>query len=99
MDPATISRSTFKLFKVNPDGTTRRITDAPVALSTDGLSATLNPFGTSTTRLASNTEYKAVITTRARDLAGNQLDQNSIRAGNQPKVWTFKTRLRLATSG
>lgn len=33
--------------------------------------------------------YKAVVTTRAQDLAGNRLDQNRNRAGLQPKVWYF----------
>jgi len=37
----------------------------------------LNPFGTSSTLLAANTRYRAVVTTGARDLAGNQLDQSS----------------------
>src|SRR5919107_1137259 len=33
--------------------------------------------------------YKAVVTTRAQDLAGNPLDQRPNRSGNQPKVWYF----------
>jgi hypothetical protein len=33
--------------------------------------------------------YKAVVSTRAKDLAGNGLDQNRNRAGLQPKVWYF----------
>jgi hypothetical protein len=33
--------------------------------------------------------YKAVVSTRAKDLAGNGLDQNRDRAGLQPKVWYF----------
>jgi hypothetical protein len=33
--------------------------------------------------------YKAVVSTRAQDLAGNRLDQNRNRAGWQPKVWYF----------
>ena len=90
MDPLSISKSTFKLFKVNTDGTQTQITNVTVALSTDGLKATLNPFGTSTTtHLARGTKYKAVITTGARDVAGNQLDQNTTTAGLQQKAWTF----------
>ena len=64
------------------------ITDVNVSSSTDGLKATLdssNPLGT-------NAKYKAVVTTGARDLAGNQLDQNPTKAGKQQKTWTFKTR-------
>jgi hypothetical protein len=53
--------------------------------------ATLNPFGTSTTtHLARNTKYKGVITTGAKDVAGNPLDQ-STTAGLQQKTWTFTT--------
>ncbi len=89
MDPASITNSTFKLFKVNPDGSTSQITDVTVAPSTDGLKATLNLFGTSTTLLSRNTKYKGVITTGARDVAGNQLDQNSSLSGLQQKAWTF----------
>ncbi len=33
--------------------------------------------------------YKAVVSTRAKDLAGNRLDQNRNRDGLQPKVWYF----------
>ncbi len=33
--------------------------------------------------------YKAVVSTRAQDLAGNRLDQNRNLAGRQPKVWYF----------
>ena len=33
--------------------------------------------------------YKAVVSTRAKDSAGNRLDQNRKRAGLQPKVWYF----------
>ena len=53
-------------------------------LSSDGLTAKLNPFGTKTTLLASSTKYKGVITTRTKDLAGNSLAQQ--------KSWTFTTK-------
>jgi hypothetical protein len=94
MDPLSITNSTFKLFKVNPDGSTTQITNVTVAPSTDGLKATLNPFGTSTTtHLARGTKYKAVITTGAKDVAGNPLDQNPTTSGNQQMEWFFKTGL------
>ena len=94
MDRLSITKSTFKLFKLNADGTQTQITNVSVALSTDGLVATLNPFGTSTTtHLARNTKYKAVITTGAKDVAGNQLDQNSTLSGLQQKAWTFTVSL------
>ena len=93
MDPLSITKSTFKLFKVNADGSTTQITNVTVSKSTDGLKATLNPFGTSTTLLAKSTSYRAIVTTGAKDVAGNLLDQNSTTTGNQQKVWTFKTGL------
>jgi N-acetylglucosamine-6-sulfatase len=90
MDPLSITKSTFKLLKVNADGSTTQITNVTVALSTDGLKATLNPFGTSTTtHLARGSKYKAVVTSGAKDVAGNQLDQNTSTAGFQMKAWTF----------
>jgi hypothetical protein len=92
MDPLSITNSTFKLFKVKPDGSTTQITNVRVSLSTDGLVAKLNPFGTSSTVLAANTKYKGVITTGAKDVAGNQLDQNTTTAGLQQKGWTFTTK-------
>jgi hypothetical protein len=91
MDPASITTSTFKLFRVNADGTQAQITNVTVSKSTDGLKATLNPFGTSTTLLFRNTKYKGVITTGARDVAGNPLDQIPTTDGLQMKAWTFTT--------
>jgi len=93
MDPLSITKSTFKLFKVKPDGSTTQITNVSVSLSTDGLVAKLNPFGTSSTVLAANTKYKGVITTGAKDEAGNQLDQDpTTTASLQQKGWTFTTK-------
>jgi hypothetical protein len=91
MNRATMTKTTFQLFKINSNGTTTQITNVTVALSSDGLRATLNPFGTATTLLAANSRYRAVVTTGARDLAGNQLDQNLTSTGSQPKSWTFTT--------
>ena len=84
MDPLSINKSTFKLYKVNTDGTQTQITDVVVSLSTDGLTATLNPFGEKTTLLARRTKYKGVISTGTKDLAGNSLAQQ--------KSWTFTTK-------
>jgi hypothetical protein len=89
MDPASITKSTFKLFKLNPDGSTTQITNVSVSLSTDGLVATLDPFGSSASLLSRNTKYKGVITTGAKDVAGNQLDQNTTTTGSQLKAWSF----------
>ena len=93
MNPTTLTKSTFQLFKVNADGSTTQITNVTVSKSTDGLKATLNPFGTSTTLLAKSTRYKAVVTAGAKDVAGTPLDQNPTTTGNQEKVWYFKTGL------
>jgi len=80
----TVNATTFKVFKVNPDGTQTRIADVVVSLSSDGLKATLNPFGAKTILLARNTKYKGVLSTGTKDLAGNSLDQQ--------KSWTFTTK-------
>src|SRR5215204_292917 len=84
MRTSSVNTSTFKLYKVNADGTQTQITDVVVSLSLDGLKATLNPFGEKTTLLARSTKYKGVITTGTKDLAGNSLAQQ--------KSWTFTTK-------
>jgi len=84
MTASTVNASTFKLYKVNLDGTQTRINDVAVSLSSDGIKATLNSFGTKTTLLARNTKYKGVLSTGTKDLAGNSLAQQ--------KSWTFTTK-------
>jgi Bacterial Ig-like domain len=79
--PAT----TFKLFK---KGTTTPIAAQvsypdPYSLS---YTAKLDP----TDSLRSGIIYKAVVSTGAKDLAGNSLDQDGILSGSQQKVWFFK---------
>ena len=94
MAPSSISKSTFKLFKcasTTSTTCTTQVTNVTVTLSADGLKATLNPYGTSSTLLATRTKYKAVVTTGATDVAGKALDQNTTTSGNQPKTWTFVT--------
>jgi hypothetical protein len=96
MDPASITKATFKLFKC-PSATsttcTTQITNVTLSKSRDGLRATLNPFGTSLTLLAPSAKYKAVVTTGAKDLVGNRLDQDQTPSnGNQQKVWFFTVR-------
>jgi hypothetical protein len=91
MSPTSITNSTFKLYKVTSSGTTQ-VTNLTLSKSTDGLRATINPYGTSSTLLAANTRYKVVVTTGTRDLAGNALDQDPMKAGNQQKTWTFTTK-------
>jgi Bacterial Ig-like domain len=73
MDASSISGQTFQLFK---KGSTTKIA-ATVSYDPTSRTATLNPFGsTTTTRLARGTTYKAVVSTGATDMAGNHLDQD-----------------------
>ena len=83
-DPSTISGTTFKLLRA---GTTTVI-GAVVSYDATAKKATLNPNA----NLRLGTKYKAVVTTGAKDLAGNRLDQNSTTAGLQQKAWTFTIR-------
>ena len=76
--PAT----TFKLVKLNTDGTTTKVTANVSYAATK--QATLDPAS----NLSSGT-YKATVTTGAQDLAGNALDQKPNIAGNQSKSWKF----------
>ena len=90
MNSTTLSKTNVKLYKVTSKGTSE-ITNVTVAPSADGTSATLNPYGTSSTVLEKNTTYQALVSTGARDLAGNALDQSPSAKGNQPMKWSFKT--------
>jgi hypothetical protein len=93
MGPASITNSTFKLFRCTSSTTcTTQLTNVILSKSTDGLRATINPYGTSSTLLAANTKYKVVVTTGTQDLAGNALDQDPMTAGDQQKSWTFTTK-------
>ena len=42
--------------------------------------------------LRHRTTYWVVVTTGAKDLAGNRLDQDPTRTGGQRVSWTFRTR-------
>ena len=84
MDGATITRSTFTLVK---KGTIKRVA-ATVSYDAATTKAILNP----TNNLRRGVAYKATVTTGAKDLAGNALDQNPSVTGDQQKVWFFKTR-------
>ena len=81
---ATIDGATFKLSKA---GSTRNV---GAALTYDATShkAVLDPNN----RLEAGTRYRALVTTGAEDLAGDALDQNPTRAGDQQKTWTFTTK-------
>jgi hypothetical protein len=80
----SISTTNFKLSKT---GTTTVI-EAAVSYDPTTKKATLNPDA----NLRRGAKYKAVVTTGAKDVAGNQLDQNSSQSGIQQKSWTFTIR-------
>ena len=82
MRAATINGTTFKLFK---KGSTTRV-GATVSYNASMDRAKLNPTNT----LERGATYKAVVTTGAKDLAGNNLDQDRSLSGLQPKKWFFK---------
>ena len=92
MMASSLNPTTFKLLRVNSDGSTTQISNALVSPSADGLRATLDPFGTtSTTHLARGARYKAVVTTGAKDVAGLRLDQIASTTSLDQKTWTFTT--------
>jgi len=74
-------------FSLRKKGTSTSI-GASVTYDSAANRATLDPRAD----LKPGATYIATVTTDARDLAGNQLDQDPNIAGNQPKVWTFKIR-------
>lgn len=82
MKASTINDKTFMLFK---NGSTTKLS-ATVSYNAGTDKAKLNP----TNNLRRGVTYKAVVTTGAEDLAGNQLDQRRGLSGLQPKVWHFK---------
>ena len=95
MDPATITGSTFKLYRINADRSKTRVNAAVTLLETPspgGLKAELDPFGSATKALKPGAKFKAVVTAGAGDLAGNALDQSPRKGGKQQKAWTFTTR-------
>jgi hypothetical protein len=84
MDASTITSQTFKLFK---KGSTIKL-GATVKYDASTDMATLDP----TNSLRSGVTYKAVVTTGAKDLAGNAFDQNSTTTGSQQMAWFFTVR-------
>jgi hypothetical protein len=79
------SASVINAFKLFRKGSTNRIA-ATVTYDADTDTATLDP----TNNLKRGATYKAVVTTVAKDMAGNRLDQDGSRAGLQQKVWFFE---------
>jgi hypothetical protein len=81
---SSINGQTFKLFRT---GSTTKV-GASVSYSAGTHKATLKP----TNSLRGGATYKAVVSTGAKDLAGNQLDQNRTKDGLQQKAWSFTVR-------
>ncbi len=81
MQAPTINGTTFKLFK---KGSTTKLA-ATVSYDGSADTATLDPANS----LKRGATYKAVVSTGAKDLAGNALDQNASLSGLQQKAWTF----------
>jgi hypothetical protein len=84
MAVSSINGQTFKLTK---KGSTTQIA-AAVSYDASTDTATLDPANS----LHSGITYKAVVTTGAKDLAGNALDQNSITSGSQQMAGFFTVR-------
>jgi hypothetical protein len=78
------SSITGKTFKLLQNGSTVKV-GATISYSPSRQTATLDPTGS----LKSGLSYKAVVSTGAKDVAGNPLDQNSSTTGLQQKVWFF----------
>ena len=87
MKASTINGTTFKLFRLKADGSKSRVA-AVVSYSRASKKAILNPNN----NLRLGATYKATITTGTRDRAGNALDQNPTKAGNQGKTWKFTVK-------
>ena len=84
MTAATINKTTFTLRKQgSTDFLAARVSYNP---STDR--AILDPSNS----LKRGATYKAAVHRGAKDLAGNQLDQNASLSGSQKHDWTFKVR-------
>ena len=81
---SSITGTTFKLVRLNTDGTTTRVT-AAVSYAAATKQAILDPASD----LSPGQIYKATVTSGAQDLAGNALDQKPTIAGNQSESWKF----------
>ncbi len=85
MRARSINTNTVKLFKVGESSAL----GASVSYGGGAKKATLDP----STNLQRGARYRAVVTTGAKDKAGNRLDQDQNPSnGNQPKVWYFTVR-------
>jgi hypothetical protein len=81
---STINKSTFKLSK---KGSTTKVS-AAVGYDAATDKATLNP----TEALRKGATYKGLVTSGAKDAAGNPLGQNTAKTGLQQKRWVFAVK-------
>jgi hypothetical protein len=81
MKASTVNEGTVKLYQTG----SATLIDAVIDYDAAAEKATLDPVDP----LVQGKRYKAVVTTRANDEAGNWLDQNPRRDGLQPKTWFF----------
>ena len=84
MRSGSINTKSVKLLKAG-DPT---VVPATVTYDATAKRATLDPNA----NLLRGTKYKVVVSSAARDAAGNNLDQNPTQTGNQPKSWSFTVR-------
>jgi hypothetical protein len=80
----SINGTTFKLFKKGSTTTIAATVSYPDPNSPP-YTAKLDP----TNSLRRGVTYKAVVTTGAKDLASNSLDQDPRLSGSQQKTWFF----------
>lgn len=85
MSASSIDASTFKLFK---KGSTTKIAAQVIYPHPNSppFTAKLDPSSS----LTRGVTYKAVVSTGAKDAAGNSLDQDPTLSGSQQKMWFFK---------
>jgi hypothetical protein len=80
-----LEASVMNAFKLFRKGSTNQIAAAVTYHAATDI-VTLNP----TNNLRRGVTYKAVVTTVAKDVAGNRLNQDDCRDGLQQKVWFFE---------
>ena len=84
VEAGSIDGTTFKLVR---KGTIKAVR-AKVTYNAADRKATLNPVN----KLKPGAPYKATVAPGVKDLAGNALDQDPVRDGEQPMAWSFTVR-------
>ena len=86
MKPTTIDTDTIKLYRLHSDGSKSQVrngtTVSCVADSTAGtqcMTAVLDPYGSSATRLSADSRYQVIVNRGAKDVAGNALKKSFSR--------------------